>query len=123
MKRLIEIRSYKLKTGTVPEFHSIAASRVVPMLRESGMDVVAFGPSFHERDGYFLVRAYNDLADLEAQQNAFYGSAAWRDGPRESIVSRIETYVSTVLWLSTESIEDLRRLNADTAHGSNTGEA
>lgn len=111
MKRLIEIRSYKLKTGTVSEFHRIAASTVVPMLLESGMDVVAFGPSSHEPDSYFLVRAYDDLADLEAQQNAFYGSTGWRDGPRESIVSRIETYVSTVLWLSTESVEDLRRLN------------
>jgi hypothetical protein len=116
MKRLIEIRSYKLKTGSVSDFHSIAASTVVPMLRESSMDVVAFGPSSHEPDAYFLVRAYNDVADLNTQQAAFYGSARWRDGPREAIVSRIETYVSTVLWLSPESIEDLRNSNVDTAH-------
>jgi hypothetical protein len=117
MKRLIEIRSYKLKPGTAAQFHNTAALTVVPMLREWGMDVIAFGPSAHEPDTYFLVRAYDDLADLNAQQEAFYGSALWRDGPRESIVSRIESYLSTVLWLSPESVEDLRCSNVYTAEG------
>ena len=112
MKRLVEIRSYKLQSGSTAEFHDTAARTVVPMLREWGMDVVAFGPSTHEPDAYFLIRAYDDLADLNARQDAFYGSSAWRDGPRESIVSRIESYLSTVLWLSPESVEDLRRSNA-----------
>ena len=47
-----------------------------------------------------------------SQQDAFYGSPAWREGPRESIVSRIESHLSTVVWLSPESIDDLRRSNA-----------
>jgi len=122
MKRLIEIRSYKLKAGTAAQFHNSAAHAVVPMLREWGMDVIAFGPSAHEPDAYFLIRAYDDLADLNAQQDAFYGSPLWRDGPRESIVSRIESYLSTVLWLSPESIEDLRRSNVYAAQGVNNDE-
>ena len=89
------------------------------MLREWGMDVIAFGPSAHEPDAYFLIRTYDDLADLNAQEDAFYGSPLWRDGPRESIVSRIESYLSTVLWLSPESIEDLRRSNVYAAEGVN----
>jgi hypothetical protein len=123
MKRLVEIRSYKLKPGTAAQFHSTAARTVVPMLREWGMDVIAFGPSAHEPDAYFLVRAYGDLADLNAQQEAFYGSSLWRDGPRESIVSRIESYLSTVLWLSPESIEDLRGSNVSAAEGVDNDEA
>ena len=70
MNRLIEIRSYKLKPGTAHEFHNAVASTTVPMLRTWGMDVVAFGPSAHEPDTYFLIRAYNDLADLRSQQDA-----------------------------------------------------
>jgi len=116
MKRLVEIRSYKLKPGTAAQFHDTAARTVVPMLREWAMDVIAFGPSAHDPDAYYLIRAYDDLADLNAQQEAFYGSSSWRDGPRESIVSRIESYLSTVLWLSRESIEDLRRSNGYPAH-------
>ena len=123
VSRLVEIRSYKVKSGTAALFHGTAARTVVPMLREWGMDVVAFGPSAHESDAYFLIRAYDDLADLSAQQEAFYGSSLWRDGPRESIVSRIESYLSTVLWLSPESIEDLRRSNVYAAEGVDNDEA
>jgi hypothetical protein len=51
VKRLIEVRSYKLKAGPAAEFHNIVASTVAPMLRNSGMEVVSFGPSAHEPDG------------------------------------------------------------------------
>lgn len=111
MKLLVEIRSYKLKPGTVALFHEAVVSTVIPLLRSWDTDVVAHGPSAHEPDTYFLVRAYADLADLQAQQDAFYGSDAWRQGPRESIISLVETYLNTVLWMSPESIEDLRRSN------------
>ena len=111
MKRLIEIRSYKLKHGAVAAFHHAMKTSVAPLLREWSTDVVTFGPSPHEADAYFLVRSYADLDDLRHRQEAFYGSDAWRNGPRESIVSRIESYLNTVLWLSPESIEDLRQSN------------
>lgn len=110
MKRLIEIRSYKLKAGEADAFHRAVVHDVMPMLGQA-MDVVAHGPSAHEIDTYFMIRAFADLADLEARQAAFYGSNAWRQGPREAIVSRIETYLNTVLWLSPEAVEDMRRLN------------
>ncbi|WP_374562063.1 NIPSNAP family protein [Ideonella sp.] len=110
-KRLIEIRAYKLKPGEAAAFHDAVLNTVMPMLR-GVMDVVAHGPSAHEIDTYYLVRAYADLADLEAQQAAFYGADAWRLGPRESIVSRIDSYLNTVLWLSPDAVEDMRRLNA-----------
>lgn len=110
--RLVEIRSYKLKPGMSAGFHAALSERAVPMLRRWNAEVVAFGHSAHEPDTYFLVRAYSTLADLEAQQDAFYGSAEWRNGPREDVVSRIESHLSTTLWLSDDSIEDLRRSNA-----------
>jgi hypothetical protein len=115
MKRLIEIRSYKLKPGAAEEFHAAVVAAAMPMLHAWGTDVVAFGPSAHEPDTYFLIRAYADLADLNAQQGAFYGSEEWRQGPRESLVSRIESYLNTVLWLTPESIDDLRRSNGPAA--------
>ena len=111
-KRLIEVRSYKLKPGAGAAFHAAATQSAVPLLLKWGMEVVAFGPSAHEPDMYFLIRAYADLADRNAQQEAFYGSDAWKDGPRASIVPLVESYLNTVLWLSPEAINDLRRLNA-----------
>ncbi|HEY0681459.1 MAG TPA: NIPSNAP family protein [Steroidobacter sp.] len=109
MKRLVEIRSYKLKPGATAAFHEAFDKRAVPLLREWQTDVVAFGPSAHESDTYFLIRAYDDLNDLRTRQDAFYGSDAWRRGPREAILSLIENYMNTVLWLSPAAIEDLRQ--------------
>ncbi|MGM9490982.1 NIPSNAP family protein [Ideonella sp. YS5] len=109
-QRLVEIRSYKLKAGEAAAFHEAVESTVMPMLRPA-MDVVAYGPSAHEPDTYFLIRAYADLADLEATQAAFYGSNAWRQGPRKTIVERIESHLNTVLWMSQASVDDLRRSN------------
>jgi hypothetical protein len=111
-KRLIEVRSYKLKPGTAEAFHAAATGAAVPLLKKFGMEVVAFGPSPHETDAYFLIRAYADLGDRNAQQEAFYGSDAWKQGPRASIVPLVESYLNTVLWLSSEAIDDLRKLNA-----------
>lgn len=110
MKRLVEIRAYKLKSQALEAFHAAVVASAMPMLARWGTDVVAFGPG-HEPDTYFLVRAYDDLADLNNRQDAFYGSDEWRSGPREAIVAHIESYVSTVLHLSSESVEDLRRSN------------
>jgi hypothetical protein len=111
MQRLIEIRSYKLKPGAAAEFDRLIRGMALPMLRAAGMEVVACGASTHEADTYFLVRAYADLADLNRQQDAFYGSAAWRQGPREAVLACIDHFLNTVLWLSPEGVDDLRRAN------------
>ena len=110
-RRLVEIRAYRLKSGTRDAFHAAATNHALPMVRAYGMDVVTHGPVANDADGYFLVRSFASLAELTAQEDEFYGSAAWREGPRESLVARIETYVDTLLWLSPAAIADLRAGN------------
>ena len=110
-KRLVEVRAYKLKPSASAEFDRLITTIVLPMLHAVSLDVVACGPSAHEVDTYFLIRAYADLVDLNAQQDAFYGSDAWRLGPREAVLACIDHFLNTVLWLSPEGVEDLRRSN------------
>jgi NIPSNAP len=112
MQRLVEIRTYRLKQGTRGAFHEAMRSRAVPMLRAHGMDVVAYGPSDHEGETYFLARAYADRAALEREQAAFYTSNEWITGPRQELVARIDTYLNTLVWLSDEAVQSLRALNA-----------
>lgn len=111
MKRLVEFRSYKLKPGSAAAFHEAAVSKALPLLLKWKMEVVAHGPSPHEPDTYFLIRAYADLADRNRQQDAFYGSKDWIDGPRASIVPLVVSYLNTLVWMSQESIDDLKRSN------------
>jgi hypothetical protein len=110
-RRLVEIRAYRLKPGTRAQFHAAVTERALPMVRAFGMDVVAHGPVANDENGYFLVRSFASLAELTQQEDEFYGSAPWRAGPREALVSRIETYLDTLLWLSPSSIADLRAGN------------
>ena len=96
-----------LRPGPRRTFTEPATTAAIPMLRAFGMDVVAFGPSGHD-PAALSIRAFDDLAHLQSQQAAFYGSEPWLRGPREPIVSRIDSYLNTVLWLSPDLIDDLR---------------
>jgi quinol monooxygenase YgiN len=111
MNRLLEIRTYRLKPGTLEAFHETMHERAVPMLRSKGMDVVTYGKSDHEEETYHLVRAYESREALEAEQVKFYGSREWREGPRSDLVDRIETYLNTLLWVPQDTVDSMRTLN------------
>ena len=109
MNRLVEIRSYKLKPGSGARFHDLVTRESVPLLRQWGVEVVAFGQSAQDPDSYFLIRAYDSLDHRQTSQAAFYGSDAWRQGPRESIIELIESDLDAVLWLTQEAVEAIRQ--------------
>jgi hypothetical protein len=69
----------------------------IPMLERWGVDVLAVGPSLDDDDLYFLIRGYASVDELQRSQDAFYGSDEWRAGPREAIVSLIESDISVVI--------------------------
>lgn len=106
--RVVEIRSYKLKPNSSETFHALVAQQSVPLLRAAGIDVVAYGPSLHDADAYFLIRAFDSMEHLQRSQDSFYASPAWRQGPRESIIALIESDANTVLRLGAQAIESLR---------------
>ena len=116
MNRLVEIRSYKLKPGSRERFHELVVTKSIPLLRAWRMEVVAYGSSLDDADGYFLIRAYADLEHLQASQQAFYASDDWRKGPRESIIDLIESDWNAVLWLTPEAVDAIRN-----SPGSNPG--
>jgi uncharacterized protein YndB with AHSA1/START domain len=107
-KRLMEVRSYRLKPGTLESFDRVVREQAAPMLSDWQTDVVAHGPTDGEPDGYTLIRSYRDLADRQGRQDASYGSPGWRQGPREGVIGAIDTYLSSTLWLSPPAIDELR---------------
>ncbi len=107
-KNAIEIRAYNLKPGTQNEFHRLVLEKSLPMLKRWKVDVVTFGPSPHDENSYYLIRAYKSLQDRQASQDAFYGSDEWRKGPRDEIVGLIENYTTVVIDMDKEVINALR---------------
>ena len=106
--RLLEIRSYELKPGTRAEYDRLFREEAAPLLRRFEIDVVAVAPSAGDANGYFLMRAFDDLADRARREDAFYASPEWRQGPRQAVLDCIVTYTDAVFELPDEVVEALR---------------
>ncbi len=106
---VVEIRSYRLQPGSRARFHDLVAQQSLPLMQAAGMDVLAFGPSLLDEDSYVLIRAFADLADLQASQEAFYASPAWRTGPRQAIIALIESDSNAVLEMGDLAVQALRQ--------------
>jgi hypothetical protein len=52
------------------------------------------------RGGLYLIRAFASLEEHGEQEEMFYGSDAWRRGPREAIVALIDSYHTIVIEVS-----------------------
>ena len=110
MNHFVEIRSYTLKPGTRDRFHRLFLKEAFPMLKRWKVDVVAYGPSLHDEDSYYLMRRYDSLAQREETENAFYSSDEWRRGPREAIITLIDNYTEIVLELDESTMQGLRMM-------------
>jgi hypothetical protein len=111
--RWVEIRSYRLKPGARDTFHRLMSDIAVPMLRHWQTDVVCHGASAHDEVSYYLIRAYASVEDRQRRQDEFYGSAEWREGPRQAILDLIEEYNSVVIPMDDRTIDRLRNKEKD----------
>jgi hypothetical protein len=107
---LVEIRSYNLKTGTRDKFHELFVRVTLPMLQRRKVDVVAYGPSVHDRDSYFLMRAFSSLDARQRSEDAFYSSAEWLSGPRAAVLDAIESYTTIIIGVDDATLGGLRRI-------------
>ena len=109
MTRTVEIRSYNLKPGTRERFRELAIKEAIPMLRRWNVDVVAHGPSLHDKDSYFLIRAFPSVEQRQKDEDAFYGSDEWIKGPRDRVLADIDSYTTIVVHLDDAPLQGLRQ--------------
>jgi hypothetical protein len=109
-EKVVEIRSYNLKPGTRDRFHELFLKEALPMLSRWKVDVIAYGPSLHDQDSYFLMRGFEGVEIRQKEEDAFYGSAEWIKGPRERILADIDSYTTIVIRLDEQTIRGLRKL-------------
>lgn len=97
---IIEFRTYRLTPGTGEEFVRVMKQESEPLQAAMGIEVLDTGVSLIAEQGHteaYLIRAFADLSTYKQLEDDFYASAAWRDGPRETIMSMIESYHTIVL--------------------------
>jgi ketosteroid isomerase-like protein len=117
--RTVEIRSYNLKPGTRDRFHQLFLKEALPMLRRWKVDVVAYGPSLHDKDSYFLMRAFESVEKRQVSEDAFYGSSEWIKGPRERVLADIDSYTTIVIHLDEATLQGLRKAGGTAMNGAN----
>lgn len=109
---ILEIRTYRLHPDTTEQFHRTVRERCLPLLARFGVDVVRSGPSEQLEDGaehYVLIRAFASHSDRDRQEQEFYGSRDWIDGPRAAVLGGIESYHTVVLTVPDDAVQALRR--------------
>ena len=107
---VLEIRSYILKPGVRDRFQKRFVEESLPLLEKYKVDVVAYGPSLHDSNSWFLMRCYASIEDRQRSEDAFYDSDDWKKGPREAVMADIEAYNTVVMEVDNETLAGLRRL-------------
>lgn len=110
--KVVEIRSYNLKPGTRDRFQRTFLAEALPMLKRWKVDVVSYGPSRHDQDSWFLMRAFDGVEQRQKDEDAFYGSEEWKQGPRERILADIVSYTTVVIPVDAQTLDGLRRTGA-----------
>jgi hypothetical protein len=95
--KVIEILTIDVKPGKRDEFDRLYRSESLPLLRKWKFDVIAYGPSLHDANSYYVIRSFKSLEDRQQAEDAFYGSDDWRKGPREALLALVDHFAYTVV--------------------------
>ena len=109
MKKFVEVRSLNIRPGSRAEFHRRYLEKALPLLLKWKMDVVAFGPSLHDENTFYVIRAFDNLKRRQESEDAYYGSNDWKEGPRVAMLELIESYIDVVIEMEEEAVNALRK--------------
>lgn len=106
---ILEIRTYRIAEGRLDEFVEVS-QRARRLVEQFGIDVVYAGPSLVPDEGEHavLIRSFSSLAERDRQETEFYGSEAWRNGPRAALLAPIVSYHTVILDVPAAAVDALR---------------
>ncbi len=79
---MIEILTLNLKPGTRDKFHQLYQTESLPLQKKWNIELIAFGPSLHDENSYYVFRSFKSLEDRQKSLDDFYSSDDWQKGPR-----------------------------------------
>jgi len=94
---ITELRIYKLKENTSSEFNKVFTEQSLPMMQRWNVNVLDYGFSLIDKDSFYLIRNYENIEQRKENQDAFYGSDEWINGPEKAIMSCIDSYNTSVV--------------------------
>jgi hypothetical protein len=106
-QEVFEILTLEIKAGRRDEFHKVYVTQSVPLLKKWNFDLVAYGPSVHDANSYYVIRRFKSLEEREKSEDAFYSSNDWKSGPRDAIMGLVDHFAYAVV-----SAETLKKVGA-----------
>lgn len=104
---LLDVRLYQLRAGRRDEFHLLVRDETVPLARRYGHVVVDFGPSSHDDETYYLIRAFPSDQNRRQALEDLYGSEEWLRQYGERVMAFIESHQTAVIQTSSEAVDRL----------------
>jgi hypothetical protein len=96
-QEVLEILTLDIKPGRRDEFHKVYETQSLLLLKKWNFNVVAYGPSLHDADSYYIIRRFKSLEDRKKSEDAFYDSDDWKSGPRDDIMGLVEHFAYAVV--------------------------
>jgi hypothetical protein len=100
-QEVFEILTLDIKPGRRDEFHNVYTSQSVPLLKKWNFNLVAYGPSLHDANSYYVIRRFKNLDDRQKSEDAFYSSDEWKSGPRDAIMGLVDHFAYAVVLTET----------------------
>lgn len=94
---ILDVRIYKIHAGKRDEFHALVRDETIPMARRYGQNIVDFGPSEHDEDSYYLIRAFSSPEERAEALARFYEGDEWRNKYDARAMAAIESYQTAVI--------------------------
>ena len=89
---IIEMRTYKLKSGKRSEFLEIFRTKSMPAHAEIGMKILGPWLSIEDPDTFFFMRGFPDLASRDPMKEKFYEGELWKNELEHVLMPMIEKY-------------------------------
>jgi hypothetical protein len=89
---IIEMRTYKTKSGMRSQFLEIFRSKSVPAHKLIGMKILGPFLSVEDADTFFFMRGFPDLASREPMKAKFYEGELWKTELEHVLMPMLEKY-------------------------------
>ena len=89
---IIEMRTYRTKSGLRSAFLDIFRSRSIPAHHDIGMKILGPFLSVEDPDVFFFMRGFPDLASREPMKAKFYEGALWKNELEGVLLPMLEKY-------------------------------
>jgi hypothetical protein len=89
---IIEMRTYKTKSGRRAEFLEIFRAKSIPAHTEIGMKILGPFLSVEDPDVFFFMRGFPDVESREPMKAKFYEGELWKQELEQVLMPMLERY-------------------------------